>query len=175
MKEEVQIPENVTTELTGKNLALEKEGKKLEVKIPQPIDIKKEEGVMKLSIEKPTRKQKGMLGTAKSKIKVALKGLEEDYEYKLRVIYKHFPMNLKVKGDKVEINNFTGEKNPRYSKIVGDTQVEIKGEDITVKGPDKEKTGQTAANLEQATLIRGKDPRKFEDGIYILKKPGKSD
>lgn len=175
MKEEVQIPKNVKAKLTGKKLTLEKEGTKLEVKIPQPLNVKKEKESVKLAIEKPTRKQKGMLGTAKSKINVALKGLEKDYEYKLRVIYKHFPMNIKVKKDKVEINNFTGEKNPRYSNIVGNTKVEIKGEDITVKGPDKEKTGQTAANLEQATLIRGKDPRKFEDGIYILKKPGKRD
>ncbi len=173
MKEELQIPEDVEVKLQEHTLQLEKQGKKLEVQIPKQVEIKLKDKKIDLSIEKPKKKQRGLLGTAKSKIKIALRGLEEDYEYNLVVIYRHFPMNLKIKGSKIEINNFTGEKNPRYAKIVGDTKVEIKGEEITVKGPNKEQTGQTAANLEQATLIRGKDPRKFEDGIYITKKPSK--
>jgi large subunit ribosomal protein L6 len=39
-----------------------------------------------------------------------------------------------------------------------------------VKGVDKEAVGQTAANIEQATKVRRKDPRKFLDGIYIYEK-----
>jgi large subunit ribosomal protein L6 len=49
--------------------------------------------------------------------------------------------------------------------------VEIRGQEVIVEGIDKEECGQTAANLEQATKIKDKDPRVFQDGIYIVEKP----
>ena len=33
-----------------------------------------------------------------------------------------------------------------------------------------EHVGQTMANLEQATKIKGRDPRVFQDGIYLTSK-----
>ena len=30
--------------------------------------------------------------------------------------------------------------------------------------------GQTAANLEQATVVKGRDIRVFQDGIYVVSK-----
>ncbi|HDD40325.1 MAG TPA: 50S ribosomal protein L6, partial [Nitrososphaeria archaeon] len=47
---------------------------------------------------------------------------------------------------------------------------EVRGDDVIVKGIDKQAVGQTAANIEQATKIRRKDLRKFLDGIYIYEK-----
>ena len=79
-------------------------------------------------------------------------------------------MTAKVEGQEVKISNFAGEKFDRISKIVGDVQIEIKGEEITVTGINKEDVGQTAANLELATKLRGKDIRRFQDGIYLVSK-----
>ena len=73
-------------------------------------------------------------------------------------------------GSEVQISNFLGEKRPRRAKIVGSTQVEIKGDVLLVNGPDIEAVGQTAANVEQATKIKNYDPRVFQDGIYIVEK-----
>ena len=56
---------------------------------------------------------------------------------------------------------------PRSSKIVGDAKVQVKGDEVIITGVNKEDVGQTMANLEQATKIRGKDPRVFQDGIYL--------
>mgnify|MGYP001045530876 CR=1 FL=1 len=49
-------------------------------------------------------------------------------------------------------------------------KVDVKGDDVYLIGPDKEKLGQTAANLKRITRIRKKDPRVFQDGVYLFKK-----
>jgi large subunit ribosomal protein L6 len=48
--------------------------------------------------------------------------------------------------------------------------VKIEPEDIIVEGVNLEDVSQTAANIEQATRIRRKDPRVFLDGIYVYEK-----
>ncbi len=104
--------------------------------------------------------------TTESIISSMLKGVSEGFEKKLKVVYAHFPVTVEVKGKDILVKNFQGEKHPRKTVIVGDTKVEVKGQNITVSGADREAVGQTAANLKSATKIKGKDGRIFQDGIY---------
>ncbi|MEM2385595.1 MAG: 50S ribosomal protein L6, partial [Candidatus Bathyarchaeia archaeon] len=55
-------------------------------------------------------------------------------------------------------------------KIVGNAKVRISGDDVIVQGISIEDVSQTAANIEQATKIRRKDPRVFLDGIYLYER-----
>ncbi len=48
--------------------------------------------------------------------------------------------------------------------------MEVKGDDVYFIGPDKELLGQAAANVKRACRIRKKDPRVFQDGVYLYKK-----
>ena len=48
--------------------------------------------------------------------------------------------------------------------------MEVKGDTVIVTGIDKELVGQTMANIEQATKVRGFDIRVFQDGIYLVEK-----
>jgi len=73
-------------------------------------------------------------------------------------------------GDAVSVSNFLGERKPRMAKIVEGVNVEIRGKEITVSGINREAVGQTAANIEQTTRIKGYDPRVFQDGIYLVDK-----
>ena len=116
------------------------------------------------------KKNNAMLTTFATHIQNLVDGLQKPFEYKLTIVYSHFPMNVAVKGSFVEINNFTGEKKPRKAKILGKTKVEIKGKDLTVTGNTKDEVAQTAANIETATRVKGKDKRIFQDGIYITQK-----
>jgi large subunit ribosomal protein L6 len=106
--------------------------------------------------------------TARSIITSMIKGVEKGYTYRLKIIFAHFPISVKVKGREVNVENFFGERSPRVSRIIGDaTKVNVVGEDVVVQGPSLEEVSQTAANIELSTRIRDKDQRVFLDGLYI--------
>ena len=103
------------------------------------------------------------------------KGLDEKFVYKLQSCNVHFPMTLKVEKNKLIISNFLGEKTPRHAEILSGVDVEIKGQNITISSHDKESAGHTAANFEKATKIKNRDRRIFQDGIFIVEKPGRDE
>ena len=81
----------------------------------------------------------------------------------------HFPLSLEVKGDKLIIKNIYGERVPREAKIIGDTKIEIKGQEVYVKGVDIYDVNQTIANIINTCKNMQKDQRVFQDGIYPIK------
>lgn len=120
---------------------------------------------------KPYGKRKHDLAvthTARSIIESMIKGVEKGYTYKLKIIFAHFPISVKIKGKEIQVENFFGERSPRVSRIVGDaTKVNVVGEDVVVQGPSLEDVSQTAANIELSTRIKDKDQRVFLDGLYV--------
>ena len=110
------------------------------------------------------------MGTVRSHVQNMITGVTKGFTYKLKVVFSHFPISIKVDGRRVLIENFIGERSPRVAKIVGDAKVTVKGEDVIVQGINVEDVAQTAANIQQATKIKRKDPRKFLDGIYVYER-----
>jgi len=105
-------------------------------------------------------------------IKNMFLGLQNPFVYRLESCTVHFPVTLKLEGDKVVISNFLGEKTPRFAQILPGVTVDIKGQKITVTSVNKESAGQTSANLEKATKIKNRDRRVFQDGIFLTERPG---
>ena len=97
-------------------------------------------------------------------------GVTKGYNYKLKIVFSHFPISAKIQDKSVVIENFTGERRARLIKIVGDVKVKIEPEDIIISGINLEEVCQTAANIEQSTRVRGKDPRVFLDGVYVYER-----
>lgn len=118
----------------------------------------------------PKKKDKALVGTIAGHIKNMIKGVTQGFRYKMKIVYAHFPITVKTKGKTIIIENFLGEKVPRTAKIIGDVKVSVKGDEVIIEGIDIESVSQTAANIELATRIKGKDPRVFLDGIYIYAK-----
>ena len=61
------------------------------------------------------RKHLACLRTAKAAVVNMFKGVTVGFQYKMRAVYAHFPINLIIAGDSrsVEIRNFLGEKRVR--------------------------------------------------------------
>jgi len=164
----IQLPDDVEATL---------EGHKLTIKGPNgavtrdfshaPVSIKLEGRKIHITAEWPRKKESALVGTLYSHIQNMITGVRKGFTCRLKIVFSHFPISVKVKDRKILIENFTGERSPRIVKILGDAQVEVESEDIVVKGINLEDVSQTSANIEQGTKLKRKDPRVFLDGIYI--------
>ena len=117
-------------------------------------------------------KQCSMLNTVCSHISNLFDGVQKKFEYKMRLVYAHFPINVNVVngGKTIEIRNFLGEKVVRTVHMIPGVIVEKSAntkDEIIVSGADIESTGRSAALIHQSCLSKKKDIRKFLDGIYV--------
>lgn len=166
----MEIPENVEIRVEEGNRVYVKgeKGELFRQFKHHKVEIRKVDNKIEIYCRKPRRKDLTMVGTCHAHIKNMIKGVTEGFEYKMKVVYSHFPIKTSVSGDQFLIHNFLGEKKPRAAKILDGVSVDIKGDLIFIRGIDKEKVGQTAANIELATKIKDKDVRVFQDGIYLI-------
>jgi large subunit ribosomal protein L6 len=169
---EVEAPASVTIRKEGNFIEVNGKLGKVKkdfTKLPATVTV---EG-NKITI-KPygTRKRDlAVTNTARSIITAMIKGVEKGYTYKLKIIFAHFPISVKVKGKEVYVENFFGERSARISQIIGEaTKVSVVGEDVVIQGPSLEDVSQTAANIELSTKTKGKDQRVFLDGLYVYSK-----
>lgn len=172
MEETVEIPDGVNITLNKKLVVVK--GKKGEVnrefsdpRFDRAVNIEKFENKIIVKTSSKKRKTIAVVGTLAAHIRNMIIGVTNGYVYKLKIFYVHFPITLEIKGKNVIIKNFLGEKSLRYADVVGNSKVEVKKDEITVSGINKENVGQTAANIEMACRLSGKDRRIFLDGIYI--------
>ncbi len=170
----IEIPEGVEVSVDG--TAINVKGKEGEVKRTfriKGINFEKGEKELRLISKKATKQEKKMMNTITAHIKNMIKGVEEKFEYKLKICTSHFPITVDLKENEAIIKNFLGEKIPRKVRIPKGVEVDIGKEEIIVKSINKELAGQTAANFEKATRVRSRDRRIFQDGIFIINKSGK--
>jgi len=171
---EIALPDGISCIVEERSIKIKGPKGELSKKLQsRMVHVKSEEGKIILSVARDRRRERALIHTEKGCVGNMIKGVSDGITYKLKVLYSHFPMGLKVQGDTLLIDNFLGEKHPRKAVLVGGAKVDVKGQDVTVSGVDKESVAQTAANIEQTTKIRNLDPRVFQDGIYIIEKDGK--
>ena len=171
IREEIAIPEGVEVIIENNEVSVKGPNGEDSRKFTYPnVSIKEEDDVVVLETAFPKKKDKAMIGTTRAHINNMIIGVTDGFEYHMKIVFAHFPMTVKVQNDTVMIDNFLGERHPRTAKIVGSSKVAVKGDAVTVTGINKEHVGQTMANLEQATKIKGRDPRVFQDGIYLISK-----
>ncbi|MCQ2970738.1 large subunit ribosomal protein L6 [Methanobrevibacter gottschalkii] len=169
IREEIAIPEGVEVIIENNEVSVKGPNGEDSRKFTYPnVNIKEEENVVILETAFPKKKDKAMIGTTRAHINNMIVGVTDGFTYHMKIVFAHFPMTVKVQKDTVVIDNFLGERHPRTAKIVGSAKVAVKGDEVTITGINKEHVGQTMANLEQATKIKGRDPRVFQDGIYLI-------
>ncbi len=180
----IEIPEGVEVVVNGNEFSVKGNGNELirsfdlgrVEAVIAPAGVPAEAGKNSkiiLTAKGATRRESKMIGTTWAHLKNIIKGMNEEFIYELEVCTVHFPMNVKMDGDRIIIKSFLGETTERVAKILPSVKVDIKGNKITVSSYNLEAAGQTAANLEKATRLTGRDRRIFQDGIFITAKPGR--
>jgi large subunit ribosomal protein L6 len=167
----IQVPDNVEVNIEGRKVTVKGTKGTLTRDFSHvPISIEGNGKTVRVWAEWPRKKEASLVGTIYSHIQNMITGVEKGFSYKLKIVFSHFPISVKVKGKTVMIENFTGERRARRVKIIGDVQVKVQSEDVVVEGLNLEDVSQTAANIEQATKVKKKDPRVFLDGIYVYER-----
>ncbi|MDY6966535.1 MAG: 50S ribosomal protein L6 [Halobacteriota archaeon] len=170
----IDIPDGVDVQIDGSLIKVSGPKGEVERELWHPyVAIGEVDSKVKVDTPSNRKKAKAMVGTYASHIQNMVIGVTEGFEYRLKIVFSHFPIQVKVAGSEVIIDNFLGGHESRRSKIIGDTKVEISSDEIIVSGNNKEDVGQTAANIEQSTKIKRFDPRVFQDGVYITSKGGR--
>ncbi len=184
VKEEVEIPEGIDVQVT--------EDKRVVVKGPlgtiekdfshaKYILLNKNDNRVVVEAYFADRRNRSLVKTLASKIRNMIVGVQRGYRYKMKIVFAHYPMSVKVdeKRGLVIIENFLGEKDKRYAKILPGVKVKVQKDDVIVEGIDIEAVGQTAGNIHLATHLTGKrrlSPHGREggpgilDGIYLYEK-----
>jgi len=177
-EETLQVPENVkisiksrSVKVTGPRGELCKDLSHLAV----VFDIPKK-GILRMRIFHGARKQVAALRTIRTLINNMIIGVTRGFEYKMRYVYAHFPINVNIDTNKetglpeVEIRNFLGEKLTRRIKMRPGVGVNISSkqkDELILHGNSLEFVSQCAADIQQICRVRNKDIRKFLDGIYV--------
>jgi len=167
----IQVPEGVTINIEGKKVTVK--GAKGTLKRDFsfiPISISADGDTIRVWAEWPRKKEAALIGTIYSHVKNMISGVQKGFTYKIKIVFSHFPISVKVQGKLVSIENFTGERRARNAKILGDVKVKVEAEDVVVQGLNLEDVSQTAANIEQITKVKRKDPRIFLDGLYVYER-----
>ncbi len=167
----LQIPDDVQLNLEGRRVTVKGAKGTLTRDFSfAPVSMKLEGKNIHIWAEWPRKKEASLVGTVNSHIQNMITGVRKGFTYKVKIVFSHFPISVKLKDQTILIENFTGERSPRRAKVVGDVQVKILSEDIYIQGTDLENVSHTAANIEQATKIKRKDPRVFLDGLYVYER-----
>ncbi len=168
---QVEIPEGVEVSLDGSQVTVKGPKGEISRKLAFPeIEIKKEDSYLVVNSRLDRKQQRAMVGTLAAHVGNMIAGVTKGFTYKMKVVYSHFPIQLKAAPGELVINNFLGERKPRSARILDGVSVDVQKDEVVVTGIDKENVGQTMANIEQATRVRGFDVRVFQDGVYLVEK-----
>ncbi len=171
---EVEIPEGAEAEISGDKIKVKGKEGELERRFDiEKMDFKKEDNKIIIGSKKATKREKKLMNTIAAHIKNMIKGVQEKFQYELKICSSHFPITVEIKDKEALVKNFLGEKVPRKITIPEGVDVEINKDIIKVSSINKELAGIAAANFERTTKIPMKDRRIFQDGIFMINKAGK--
>ncbi|MCX8150470.1 MAG: 50S ribosomal protein L6 [Candidatus Bathyarchaeota archaeon] len=134
------------------------------------ITIETDGKTVRVGAKWPRKKESALVGTVESHIKNMIVGATKGFTYKMKIVFSHFPITVKIQGKSVLVENFTGERRARSAKILGDVKVKLDNDDLIIQGASLEDVSQTAANIENMTRVTNKDPRVFLDGIFVYER-----
>lgn len=173
LKQTVEIPKDVKVKVRGSTIQVTGSRGKLVKNFRHALlDISLRDNQLTIQKWFGNKKELALVRTICTHIKNMIKGVTKGYQYKMRSVYAHFPINVTMHNQEnvVEIRNFLGEKIVRRVKMEpGVTCVNSANlkDELILEGNDIEAVSKSAALIQQSTTVKDKDIRKFLDGIYV--------
>ncbi|MBI4021032.1 MAG: 50S ribosomal protein L6 [Candidatus Aenigmarchaeota archaeon] len=171
MEKSIPIPEGVTVEQQGTILTVTgPKGTLTRTFEASGVTLAVAGAEVKITSASDRRKTRALTGTTAAHVRNMIQGVQTGYEARLKAIFSHFPIKVKVEGNRVVVQNFLGERDSRTVGILEGVTVDAKKEEIIITGIDRERVGQTAGRIERIAKVKGFDRRIFQDGIHLIQK-----
>ena len=131
---------------------------------------KEEQNVVRINIYMNTYKQGAILYTLRSHISNMITGVTSGYRYKMHEVHKHFPIDLQVKDNAVNIIKYLGQRDVKVIPLPEGVSCQKNPKnpsELWFDGIDCDQLGCTCSKVFQSCYPKDKDIRKFLDGIFI--------
>jgi len=176
LNEEIEILEGIAVSVKNEEITMKKDGNEVNRKMNPAVKVQIEGNKIMVKVIKATKREKKIFGTFIAHFKNMMRGLDEKFKYKLESANVHFPMNISFDTGNRElvVKNFLGEKTDRKIKIRDGVDIKVNKNIIEIESVDKELAGQVSADIEKKIKPKKKDRRIYQDGIYIIEKPGRA-
>jgi len=179
--EKIVIPAGVTVEVKARVVTVKGPKGSLTKSfkhIKAEIEVKKEknehthemENVVRVNVYMNSYKQSAVLYTLRSHITNLIKGVTSGFRYKMHEVHKHFPIDLQIKDNAVNIIKYLGQRDIKVIPIpegIRCTKNPKDPSELWFDGIDPDLLGCTCSKVFQSCYPKNKDIRKFLDGVFI--------
>jgi large subunit ribosomal protein L6 len=108
----IQVPDGVEVNIEGRKVTVKGAKGTLTRDFSYVTILMDAKGdkTVRVWVEWPRKKEASLVGTIQSHIQNMITGVEKGFSYKLKIVFSHFPISVKVQDKTVMIENFTGER-----------------------------------------------------------------
>ncbi|MFB9071680.1 50S ribosomal protein L6 [Citricoccus parietis] len=167
----ITVPSGVEIKIDGPNVAVKGPKGELSHAVASPIEVSIEEGTVTVTRPNDERESRSLHGLTRTLISNMIVGVTDGYEKQLEVIGTGY--RVLAKGSDLEFA--LGYSHPVPVKAPEGISFKVEGNKVTVVGIDKQRVGETAANIRK---LRRPDPYKGKGvryaGEVIRRKAGKA-
>lgn len=166
----ISIPSGIEVKIKGKNVFVKGPLGKLEYDIPEQITIEQEDTTLTLKRPSDHRIDRSMHGLARALVANMITGVSKGFEKQL--IVEGVGYKAAAKGDLLVLN--LGYSHPIELGMPDGVSFSVEKNKITLKGIDKQKVGQTAAEIRSLRKVepyKGKGIRYADE--HVRRKVGK--
>lgn len=167
----ITVPSGVDVTIDGATVSVKGPKGELSHQVASPIEISLEEGTLTVTRPNDERESRSLHGLTRTLIDNMIVGVTNGYEKQLEVVGTGY--RVLAKGSDLEFA--LGYSHPVPVKAPEGIAFKVEGNKVTVSGIDKQRVGETAANIRK---LRKPDPYKGKGvryaGEVIRRKAGKA-
>jgi large subunit ribosomal protein L6 len=171
-KEPVSIPGNVEVDLSVSAVSVKGPLGKLQWSINSDVTVEHKDDNLLVKVANNSRQANAMSGTMRSLLANMVQGVSKGYEKKLLLV----GVGYRAKADNENLNLTLGFSHPVVYKLPEGIKAETPSQtEIVIKGIDKQKVGQVAAEVRafrKPEPYKGKGVR-YADEVIVMKEAKK--
>jgi large subunit ribosomal protein L6 len=170
-KKPVAVPSGVTASVTGQTVKMKGAKGELSFLVPEEVTVAMENGAVSVAPRDQSKSARAKWGMSRAQVQSLVDGVTKGFEKKLEVNGVGYRAQVAGKALKLSLGY---SHDIDYQIPVGITITTPKPTEIVIAGIDKQKVGQTAAEIRE---YRGPEPYKGKGVKYanefIFRKEGK--